>query len=57
MKRINIYITDPQHEALSHAAQQSDMPFSELLRRAIDVYLALLREELPPRPQSKKESP
>lgn len=48
MKRINVYITDPQYEALNRMALQLDMPFSELLRRAIDAFLVQLRKELPP---------
>jgi predicted transcriptional regulator len=40
MKRTNIYLTDPQYEALVQLAAEKDMKVSELIRRAIDEYLA-----------------
>ena len=39
MKRTTIVLSDPQYEAMHTLAKKRDLPFSELMRRAIDVYL------------------
>ncbi|MBI1927155.1 CopG family transcriptional regulator [Candidatus Poribacteria bacterium] len=43
MKRTNIYLTDKQHEALSKIAKEEGTKLSELVRRAVDEYLARLK--------------
>jgi Ribbon-helix-helix protein, copG family len=39
MKRTTVVLSDPQYEAMHTLAKKRDLPFSELMRRAIDVYL------------------
>ena len=55
MKRINAYFTDQQVVAMQAVAGTSGHKVSELLRRAVDMYLErmyqrglLIKEELPP---------
>ena len=55
MKRINAYFTDQQVAAMQAVAGSSGHKVSELLRRAVDMYLErmvqrgmLTKEELPP---------
>lgn len=40
MKRIQVYYTDQQLEALNRLAKDTGLTVSELLRRALDAYLA-----------------
>jgi Ribbon-helix-helix protein, copG family len=40
MRRINIAITQPEFDALHRLAAQSGIGFGELIRRAIDQYIA-----------------
>jgi hypothetical protein len=55
MKRLNTYFTDPQVAAMQDIASTSGSTVSELLRRAVDMYLQrmyqrglLTKEGLPP---------
>jgi len=55
MKRLNMYFTDQQVAAMQAAADITGYTVSELLRRAVDMYLErmyqrglLIQEELPP---------
>lgn len=40
MQRTNIYLTDKQLERLRKRAEQEGLPVAELVRRAIDTFLA-----------------
>jgi metal-responsive CopG/Arc/MetJ family transcriptional regulator len=40
MKRVNIYLTDKQIERLHQRAEQEGIPRAELVRRALDTFLA-----------------
>jgi predicted DNA-binding protein len=40
MQRTNIYLTDKQLERLRARAEQEGLPVAELVRRAIDAFLA-----------------
>jgi GIY-YIG catalytic domain len=44
MKRTTIVLSDPQYDAMHTLAKKRDLPFSELVRRAIDVYLRHQRQ-------------
>ena len=39
-ERITIYITDRQKNQLEKRSQAEDLPMAEIIRRAIDAYLA-----------------
>jgi metal-responsive CopG/Arc/MetJ family transcriptional regulator len=39
MKRISLFIADPQYERFHRVAQQRDRSVSELIRAALDAYL------------------
>ncbi len=39
-ERINLYITERQRAQLGKRAQQEDLPMAEIIRRALDIYLA-----------------
>lgn len=39
-ERVNIYITDRQKAQLEKRSQDEDLPMAEIIRRALDVYLA-----------------
>ena len=39
-ERINIYITERQKKQLEKRSQDEDLPMAEIIRRALDVYLA-----------------
>ena len=38
--RKNIYFTEQQAERLAHKSKQENLPEAEIVRRALDVYLA-----------------
>jgi hypothetical protein len=40
MKRTNIYLTEKQHERLVTRAEREGVPLAEVVRRAVDVFLA-----------------
>ncbi len=39
-ERINMYITERQRRQLEQRAQQEGLPMAEIIRRALDTYLA-----------------
>jgi len=39
-ERITIYITDRQKNQLEKRSQAEDLPMAEIIRRALDAYLA-----------------
>ncbi len=39
-ERTNIYITQRQKQQLEKRSQQEDLPMAEIIRRALDAYLA-----------------
>jgi predicted DNA-binding protein len=45
MRRVNWTITERQHQELKRLSQQTGLPISELVRRAIDKYVGLVGEE------------
>lgn len=44
MRRVNWTITEGQHRALKRLSQRTGLSISELVRRALDSYLAGLNE-------------
>ena len=40
MKRMNIYLTEKQSERLAFRSEQEGIPMAELVRRALDTFLA-----------------
>ncbi len=46
MRRVNWTITERQHHELKRLSQETGLPISELVRRALDKYLGLLGEGL-----------
>lgn len=40
MKKINVYLTDPQYETLKALAAHTNMPMADCIRRAMDEWLA-----------------
>jgi 16S rRNA U516 pseudouridylate synthase RsuA-like enzyme len=46
MRRVNWTITERQHQELKRLSQQTGLPISELVRRAIDKYVGLVGEEI-----------
>ena len=45
MRRVNWTITEQQHRELKRLSQETGLPISELVRRAIDKYIGLVGEE------------
>jgi hypothetical protein len=45
MKRVNWTITEKEHKELKKLSQETGLPISELVRRAIDKYIGLAGEE------------
>jgi hypothetical protein len=39
-ERITIYITERQKHQLAKRSQEEDLPMAEIIRRALDTYLA-----------------
>lgn len=39
-ERTNIYITERQKQQLEKRSQEEDLPMAEIIRRALDAYLA-----------------
>jgi hypothetical protein len=39
MKKMNLYLTDPQYAALKALHERTDLPMAEAIRRAIDAWL------------------
>ncbi len=44
MKRTNMYFTDEQHEKLQELSDKTGAPIAELVRRAVDAYLAFAEQ-------------
>lgn len=44
MKRVNYYLADKQYQALNSLATEKSVSVSELLRRAVDLYLQVENE-------------
>jgi hypothetical protein len=55
MKRMNIYLTEKQYERLALRSEQEGIPMAELVRRALDTFLAWDDPTYAPPPHSKKE--
>jgi predicted DNA binding CopG/RHH family protein len=53
MKRIAIHITQKQYEAYKQFAQREGLPYSELIRRALDEFLRRYADDLPKYPSDK----
>lgn len=47
MKRIQSYITDNQHTYIHNMSKATGLNFSEVLRRAVDVYIESERAKHP----------
>lgn len=45
MRRINVYLRDRQYEELTAISQETEIKFSEHVRRAVDLYLNHLKAE------------
>ena len=45
MRRVNWTITEHQHRELKRLSQETGLPISELVRRAIDKYVGLVGED------------
>lgn len=55
MRRVNWTITERQHKELKRLSQETGLPISELVRRALDKYIGLLGEEGPDNVQQEGE--
>ena len=58
-ERINIYITERQRTQLEKRSQTEDLPMAEIIRRALDTYLAWddpTYQPSPPMPQIRRTS-
>jgi Ribbon-helix-helix domain len=55
MKRMNIYLTEKQYERLALRSEQEGIPMAELVRRALDTFLAWDDPTYAPPPHAKKE--
>ena len=44
MRRVNWTITELQHRELKRLSQETGLPISELVRRALDKYIGLVGE-------------
>jgi len=47
MKKITLNISTKQHEAFKQLAQREGLPYSELIRRALDEFLRRYASDLP----------
>lgn len=55
MRRANYHLTEQQHEALQAISEQTGLSVAEIIRRAVDHYLAIPPVPLP-RDRSTKEA-
>lgn len=55
-ERITLYITDRQKRQLEKRSQDEDLPMAEIIRRALDVYLAWDDPSYAPRPSRPKRN-
>jgi Ribbon-helix-helix protein, copG family len=57
-ERTNIYLTERQRRQLEKRSQEEDLPMAEIIRRALDAYLAwddpTYRQALPPPTPTRK---
>lgn len=44
MKRITVFLTWPQYQALTRLAHRQGLSFAEMLRRALDHFLTTVKE-------------
>ncbi len=51
-ERTNIYITERQKKQLEKRSQDEDLPMAEIVRRALDAYLAWDDPAYTPHPKS-----
>ena len=51
-ERINVYVTPRQKEQLEKRSQEEGLPMAEIIRRALDAYLAWDDPTYAPVPQS-----
>ena len=59
MKRTNVYITEKQLERLRRQAEEEGVAMAEVIRRAIDAFLAwndTAYQPTPPNPPRSKDS-
>ena len=54
-ERTNIYITERQKKQLVKRSMEDDLPMAEIIRRALDVYLAWDDPTYQPMPPPPKE--
>ncbi|GCE09367.1 ribbon-helix-helix domain-containing protein [Dictyobacter aurantiacus] len=55
-ERTNIYITERQKKQLEKRSIEEDLPMAEIIRRALDTYLAWddpTYQPMPPKPQTR----
>ena len=55
MRRTNVYLTEKQVERLHVRAEREGVAMAEVIRRAVEVYLAWDDPAYAPLPHSKKE--
>lgn len=54
--RINTYLSKPQDLKLRELAKQTNISYSELIRKAIDLYIKALEIKMAPKREPKKDS-
>ncbi|GCE09013.1 ribbon-helix-helix protein, CopG family [Dictyobacter aurantiacus] len=58
-ERTNIYITERQKKQLEKRSMEEDLPMAEIIRRALDTYLAWddpTYHPIPPKPRTKERA-
>ena len=55
-ERTNIYITERQKKQLEKRSQEENLPMAEIIRRALDAYLAWDDPTYAPVPQPQKRN-
>ena len=55
-ERINIYVTKRQKEQLEKRSQEESLPMAEIIRRALDAYLAWDDPTYAPVPKPQKRN-
>ena len=55
-ERINLYITERQRRQLEQRAQQEGLPMAEIIRRALDTYLAWDDPTYTPSPHAQRRN-
>jgi len=54
-ERTNIYITQRQKKQLEKRSQEENLPMAEIIRRALDAYLAWDDQHITPVPKPPKK--